>query len=215
MTTRTIRALLSASALAVLTLVPAAAQASPDAEEDALRISGAGHALKWNWTPPGKSDRYGHGEVLINASYDRVRMSMLDFGKYKELAPSRFKSSRVVGHENGGTQVYMQFSAMHGLVSLWNVLNFGAPYDAGEDTEMMEGKFVRGNITDSNVIWTIKRVDDDFTVLKCDILLKPDIPAPQSALDEELRDAAQQAVDGVRERAQGNNANVPWSRPTE
>ena len=212
MTTRPLRSLLVASALALLTLAPAAAQASPDAEEDALRLSGAGHSLKWNWTPPGKNDRFGHGEVVINAPYDKVRQSLLDFTHYKELAPSRFKSSRVVGHENGAVQVYMQFSAMHGMVSLWNVLNFGQPQAAGNDAETLEGKYVRGNISDADVMWTIKKVDDDFTVLKCDILLKPDIPAPQSAIDEELRDAAQQAVDGVRERSQGNNRNVAWSR---
>ena len=209
-TARSLRALLSVSALAVLTLVPAAAAASPDAEEDALRISGAGHALKWNWTPPGKSDRFGHGEVLVNAPYDKVRVKILDFAHYKDLAPARFTRSRVVGHESGGTDVYMQFSAMHGLVSLWNILHFGQPTPAGDGNERLEGTFVRGNISDADVIWTIKRVDDDFTVIKCDILLKPDIPAPQSALDEELRDAAQQAVDGVREHAQGNNRNVRW-----
>jgi hypothetical protein len=213
MTTRSLRPLLAASALALVALAPASASASADAEEDALRISGAGHALKWNWTPPGRSDRFGHGEVLINAPYDKVRQTMMDFGHYKELAPWRFKASRVVGHEGAAADVYMQFSAMHGMVSLWTVLKFDPPAAAGEDAERLEGRFVRGNISDADVAWTIKRVDDDFTVLKCDILLKPDLPAPQSALDEELRDAAQQAVDGVRERAQGNNRNVAWSRP--
>ena len=212
-TARKLRAVLSAAALAAVTLAPMAAQASPDAEEDALRISAAGHTLKWNWTPPGKSERFGHGEAVVGASYDRVRDQILGFQHYKEFNPARFKASRVVGHpDGGGSDVYMQFSALHGMVTLWTVLRFNPFHSTSDTDEVMEGNFQRGNVDDADVIWTIKKVDDNFTVVKCDILLKPDIPAPQSALDEELRDAAQQAVDGVRERAQGNKDNARWSR---
>lgn len=208
-----LRTMLAASALFTLALAPLTAHASGATEADATRLSGKS-TQKWNLVPGGKSDRYGHAEVLVNAPYDAVKQQVMDFGHYREFAPSRFKQSRVTGHtDQGQTEVYMQFSALHGLVSLWTVLRFDPARAAGEDTEIVEGKFVRGgNISDGNVFWTLERVDDDFTVVKCDILLKPDIPAPQSALDEELRDAAQQAVDGVRNSAQGNSNVVPWSK---
>jgi hypothetical protein len=142
-----------------------------------------------------------------------VRDQVLGFAHYRDFNPARFKQSRVVGHPDGGaTDVYMQFSAMHGMVTLWTVLRFDPFHSTSDTDEVMEGRYQRGNVDDADVMWTIKKVDDSFTVVKCDILLKPDIPAPQGALDEELRDAAQQAVDGVRERSQGNNVNARWSR---
>jgi hypothetical protein len=37
----------------------------------------------------------------------------------------------------------------------------------------------------------------------------PTIPAPQAAVDEELRDSALKAVDAIHDRAQGHNRTVP------
>src|SRR5258708_1523459 len=69
-------------------------------DADAVRIASAGHSLRWNWTPPGHSDRYGHAETLIHAPLSAVRTHVLDFGHYREMLPSKFKTSRVVGHES-------------------------------------------------------------------------------------------------------------------
>ena len=77
---------LSLFALAALTLSPAAQADAPDA--DAARIAAAGHSLKWNWVPPGKSERFGHAETLIHAPLADVRRMVLDFAHYKEMAPS-------------------------------------------------------------------------------------------------------------------------------
>src|SRR5579872_6592237 len=41
--------------------IPAHADAPP---ADVARLAAAGHALKWNWVPPGRSARYGHAETL-------------------------------------------------------------------------------------------------------------------------------------------------------
>jgi hypothetical protein len=212
-TVRSIRALLAVSALAVCALAPATANATP-AEADAVRISTSGqHTLKWTWTPPGKSDRYGHAEAIINAPIDGVRKQVQNFNQYKDFAPKRFTLSKVVPGTGGGTNVKMEFSVLKGLVKLNFVEKFAAPRAAGAGTEIIEGKFVSGNVKDANVVWTLEQVDDAFTVLKCDVLIKPDLPGDyaQSAIDEELRDAAQQAVDGVHLRAQGHGRFVQWS----
>jgi hypothetical protein len=212
-TARYARSLFAGVALACAFIAPATASAGI-AEGDALRISTTGQrSLKWTWTPPGHQDRYGHSEGLMHAPMATVIQRVLDYGKYKELAPWRFTASRVVGHEKG-TDLYMEFSVLHGLVKLWDVSRFNER-SGGEGIHVVEGKFLRGNVKDSNIIWTVERVDDDYTVLKCDILLKPDLPVSpaQSAIDEELRDAAQQAVDGVQRKAQGDDKVATWTPP--
>lgn len=213
-TFRTLRTFVSLSALALVALAPATASASQQAQADAVRISTSGQrSLKWNWTPPGYSDRFGHAEVLINAPLDKVRAQVQDYGHYSTFAPKRFTQSKVVGHEGSSTKVYMEFSVLGGHLTLSQTALFSPPKITAADTESVEGKFLSGNkVKDSRVLWTIEKVDESFTVLKCDILIKPDLPISpgQAAIDEELRDAAQQAVDGVHRRAQGHDRAVKW-----
>jgi hypothetical protein len=61
-----------------------------------------------------------------------------------------------------------------------------------------------------DVVWTMHELGPEWTVLKMDLLLKPGLPAPQSAIDEELRDSAMMAVDLVHDRAQGSHGVGPW-----
>src|SRR5215471_15432187 len=90
--------------LLAVALVPSAASAD---NADAARIAAAGHSLKWNWTPPGHSDRYGHAETLIHAPLQSVRTRVLDFAHYRDIVPEKFKTSRVVGHgPDGSADVY-------------------------------------------------------------------------------------------------------------
>ena len=72
---------------------------------------------------------------------------------------------------------------------------------------MVQGK---GNVDDMDVLWTLRALGGEWTLLKFDLLLKPGIPAPQSAIDEELRDSAMYAVDAVHDRAQGCIGIAPW-----
>jgi hypothetical protein len=180
---------------------------------DASRIVAARHSLKWNWTPPGRSERYGHAETLIHAPLDVVRRHVLDFSRYKDILPARFKVSRVVGHEpDQSTDVYIQISVLHGALALWDVARFAPPQETAPGIEVVEGRMIpgRGNVDDMDVVWTLRALDDQWTVLKFDILLKPGLPAPQSLIDEELRDSAMFAVDAIHDRAQGTRAIEPW-----
>jgi hypothetical protein len=200
--------LLSLGALAVTSPVHADA-----VDPDAARLSSAGHALKWNWTPPGRTARYGHAETLIHAPLATVRRLVLDFGHYKELADS-ITTSRVVGHEaDGSTDVYIQMGVMNNTLKFWNVTRFAPLRVQPEGTEVLEGQMVhgKGNIDDSATVWTMHPAGSDWTVLKFDVLLNPGLPAPQSLIDEQLRDSAMDAVNSIHRRAQGTKDFVPYS----
>jgi hypothetical protein len=187
---------------------------APDAgDPEATRIAAAGHSLEWNWLPPGHADRYGHAETLIHAPLSAVRARVLDYSHYRDILPSRFKISRVVGHvPDGSADVYIQIAVMHDMVLLWDVTRFAPVRRQAPGVEVVEGKMLpgKGNVEDLDVVWTMHELDAHWTVLKLDLLLKPGLPAPQSAVDEELRDSARYAVDMIHDRAQGDRVVGPW-----
>jgi hypothetical protein len=183
-------------------------------DPDAARITAAGHSLKWNWTPPGRSDRFGHGETLVHAPLSAVRARVLDYANYKDFMPDKFKTSRVVGHgADGSADVYLQILVMGGMVTLWDVTRFAPPKAVGPGVDVIEGRMLpgKGNVEDVDVIWTLRALDVDWTVLKFDVLLKPGLPVPQWAMDIELRDSATCAVDAIHDRAQGSPGIALWS----
>jgi hypothetical protein len=149
---------------------------------------------------------------LVNAPLEAVRKLAMDYGHYKDIAPSRFHNSRVVGKQAGDTDVYLQVAIMHGAVMLWDVTRFHAPLSVAPGVEKIEGRHIKGNLKDLHVVWTLRAINPRFTVVKCDILLVLNMAAPQSAIDEELRDAAEQAVGTVWLRAQnGERRVVPFT----
>lgn len=153
---------------------------------------------KSNWTPPGRGERYGHAEGIVAAAPADVKKRLLDFNHYKELAGPKFKNVRVVGKEEGGTDVYFQLPIMKGIVTIWYVTRF-APARTSGDAEVVEGTFVKGNIKGMHIVLRVAPgPDPKSSIMSCDLLLSPGLPAPQSALDEELRDACGDAITNVR-----------------
>jgi hypothetical protein len=189
--------------------VPSVAAASP-ADPQLDRLANAGHTLKWNWTPPWRAERYGHAEVLIAAPLAQVRSQVTDFPHYREFAPDKFKNARMVGKDGANVDMYFQVPIMHGMMTLWYVTRFAPSRVSAPETEIVEGRYVKGNIKDMHIVMTMRKVDDRFTILSCDLLLLPNLAAPQGAIDEELRDAAQQAVDAVRDKSQLQKGDVPY-----
>jgi hypothetical protein len=201
--------LVGAAALAAVTVAAPVEADTPDA--DATRISAAGHSLDWTWTPPGRSEHFGHGETLIHAPLAAVRKTVLDFGRYKNLGPD-IKTSRVVGREpDGSTDVYLRIAVLNDLVSFWNVTRF-APLRQESGGEILEGHMVpgKGNVDDSIVKWTMHSAGDEWTVLKFDALLRPGVPAPQSLIDNTLRESAVHTFESVRDQLQGSAGIQPY-----
>lgn len=173
-----------------------------DAELARLRAA-QGHSVKWNYVPQGQAARYGHAEVLILSPLDMVRAYVMDFAHYKEFSSGKFKTSRVIDRPAPGvTDLYVQVPIFHGMIMLWQVVRFAPVRAVGPGVESIEGTLVRGNVRASNVVLTMRAVDPTTTILKCDLLITPEMAAPQSAVDEELRDAAQNAIDAIQVRAQ-------------
>jgi hypothetical protein len=155
-----------------------------------------------NWVPPGQSDRWGHAQMLVNAPLDDVRARVVDFGHLKDLAPQKFKTSRIVDKHGPLTDVYLQFPMMKGLVMLWQVVRFAPPEVIAPGHEVVQGAMVKGNVKQLRIVVGMRSVDAARTVVTCDLVMIPEFYAPQASIDEELRDAAHDAVAGVKEKVE-------------
>jgi hypothetical protein len=166
------------------------------------KLERANGSIKTNWVPPGQDDRWGHASVLVHAPLDAVRAQVTDFAHLKDLAPQKFKTSRIVDKHGSLTDVYLQIPVLKGLITLWQVVRFAPAQVVAPGLEVVHGTMVKGNVKRMRIVVTMRAIDANRTVLTCDLLLVPEFFAPQVAIDEELRDAAQNAVDAVRDRAE-------------
>jgi hypothetical protein len=201
-------ALASALCLAgVAVAVPSHAEGS---DPDVARLLQAGHSMKWNAVPQGKGASYGHAEALVNATPERLLQVVTAYNQYKDLVPEKFKTSRIIGKDATGSDVYVQIPMKGPLpITLAPVLHFAPPQKVSANTTVVEGKFVKGTyVKDANIVFTIRQITPEVSLLKLDLLISPSVPATQGMIDEESRDAALQAVDAIHDRAQGNRNTV-------
>lgn len=209
--------LLPAAALLLLPVVPCVAHADaeapaplPDPTKDPqiARLLQAKSTLKWNYSPAGRNGRYGHAEALVEAPADKLAKSVVDFGHYKELH-RKFSTARVVGKEGDNTDVYMRYPVRIGALTIefHEVMRFGL-LRSNNGTHTLEGNGLKGDMKQGHTLITVKPVDAKHSLIEVDILLVPKIPAPQSMIDEELRDGAEDFVNGLKDRTQGRAGNV-------
>jgi len=194
-----------------LIAVPAVAQADAEAPDPAkdpqvAKLLDAKATLKWNYDRP--NGRYGHAEALVDAPADRLAKVAQDFGHYKELH-RKFATARVVAKEGDRTDVYMRYPVQIGMltVEFHEVMRF-APLRVSGNAQILEGSGVKGDMKQGHTVITIKPVDAKHSLITVDILLVPRIPAPQSLVDEELRDGAGDFVNGLKDKAQGHGGPV-------
>jgi hypothetical protein len=195
----------------VATVGGANADARLEARQDAevMRLLDAkGATLKWNHVPTGKTVRYGHAEVLVDAPLTKVQAAALDFAHYKDFH-RKLATARVVAKEGANVDLYMKLPIKLGPVRIdqWEIMRFG-PARQSATTMVVEGVGVQGNMKEGHIVIAARAIDDQHSLVKVDLLLVPKLPAPQALIDEELRDGAQDFVNGIRNTAQGDSHPV-------
>ena len=174
------------------------------------RLAADRAGLRTNWTPPERSEIYGHAEILIDASSEAVRSRIVDFGRYRDLAGPRFKKVNVVDASSAGTEIYFQLPILKGALTIWYVTRFAVhPVREVDGAGVVEGTFVRGNVRDVHFVFTaIPSTRPGATILTCDLLLSLNFVAPQPAIDEALRNACGDAVSSVRAQLAATDAGA-------
>lgn len=175
-------------------------QAGP-ADPQVARLLSAKAAVQSNRTLGG-SDRYGHAEALVAAPADRVVETLSQFNRYKDLN-KKFATARVVNKEGDQTDLYMRYPVQVGAlkIELYEIMRFN-PVRVNGAVRVLEARGVKGDMRRGHIVMAVRAVDATHSVLEVDVSLVPLLPAPQSYIDEELRDGALDFVNGLRDRAQ-------------
>ena len=176
--------------------------ADPAKDPQVARLLQAKQTMNWNVTINGL--RYGHAETLVGAPAETCAKSAQDFGKYKELH-KKFAGARVINKEGDKTDVYMKYPVIIGpiKIEMYEVMRFQPDHaGAAPGTHVIEAYGIKGDMKRGHTVITVKPVDAKHSVVEVDVLLDPKLPAPQSYVDEELRDGAYDFVSGLRDHTQ-------------
>lgn len=186
--------------LSAAVLIAAADVRADDAT--VTRLEAAGGSAKWSYVPQGRTERFGHAETLVSAPVPFVREQATDFAHYHDLSNGRIRTSRLVDKRPGATDVYFQVPVFHGMITLWEVLRFGDVQRAADGTETFTGKLLSGNVRAAEMTVAIRPAGAGRSIATCDLLITPEFGAPQSLIDEELRDACESALRAVATHAE-------------
>ncbi len=184
--------------MTIITLLAATAAA----DDTLSRLEAVGGSTKSTIVPPGRTEHFGHAEAIVAAPVSFVRDQATDFAHYQDLSNGRIRTSRLVDKHVGSTDVYFQVPVLHGLLTLWQVLRFTDVKHSADGTETFTGKLVSGNVRAAEMTITIRPAGAGRSIASCDLLLTPEFAAPQSAVDAELRDAAESALHAFASRAE-------------
>lgn len=186
----------------------ALADGEPAQDPQVAKLLQAKQTLHWNTTINGA--RYGHAETLVEAPADKCAKAAQDFGKYKELH-RKFAGARVIAKDGDKTDVYMKYPVQIGPVKIemYEVMRFN-PEHAGAQagSHVIEAYGIKGDMKRGHTVITVKPVDARHSLVEVDVLLDPKLPAPQSYVDEELRDGAYDFVSGLRDHTQATAGPV-------
>lgn len=148
---------------------------------------------------PGSSIRMGRSLGVIDAPADRVAAILEDYENYYRFMP-HFRASKVLSRRGSSALVYMEAAAAHGAITLWVQMKLKAE-TLPDQTRVITGKFVKGNVTTLHAIWKVAPLDTKRSAVSFEVLLDPDLPLPDSMIDNENEKAARQSMKALRKIA--------------
>jgi ribosome-associated toxin RatA of RatAB toxin-antitoxin module len=157
-------------------------------------------AQRYSVRTPYSSIEAGAARIDIAAASQQVSAIVSDFGNYTKLT-DKFEKSRIVGHSGSYTDVYLQVPILKGAAKIWAVLRF-EPVRTTNGEQVIAGHLIRGNVDRLDGTWKIRRVSEHRSHLELELLIVPKLPVPGSIVTGEAAYAADEAVTGVRDRAE-------------
>lgn len=201
---RSLRSCLRVTLAVFVLALPLVAHAEGGGASDpqVARLLQAKKTLNWNHDLGGRG-RYGHAETLVAAPAEVVAKKATEFGQYKTFH-RKFQTARVIAKEGDKTDVYMRYPVTIGrlTIELQETMRF-SPLRKEGSTFVLEAHALKGDMKRGHTLITVKPVDEKHALLQVDVLLVPKLPAPQSFIDEELRDGALDFANGLKDKAQG------------
>ena len=180
---------------------PPTASAAPAEPPPAISIPGDGPAPE---AVPIAGSEYVRGRttILVKAPIQRVREAVFDFGHYAEFMP-HYRGSRLLGRTpTGARDVYMEVEAMHGVVRMWAEIEVAKPVVQADGTELIDIRFIKGNVKNFSGAWRLRKIDDVSTQLALEVFLEPGIPLPTALINRENLVGSRDGVQAMRGHAE-------------
>jgi ribosome-associated toxin RatA of RatAB toxin-antitoxin module len=139
----------------------------------------------------------GRATVTVVAPIAEVRKAVLSFKDYPSFMP-HCTGAKVLGRTpDGARDVYLDFEALHGAVKMWARIEAPKPVKDG-DAEVIETRFVEGNVKDFRAIWRLRAIDPKTTELSFQVFIHPGLPVPSSLINEENLEGSVKGVTATR-----------------
>lgn len=150
----------------------------------------------------------GRATMNVAAPIKKVREAVVQFKSYPEFMP-HCTGAKVLGRTpNGARDVYLDFEALHGAVKMWARIEVPKPVKDG-NVEVIETKFVDGNVKAFRAIWRLRAIDEANTELSFQVFIHPDIPVPTSLLNEENLSGAVKGITATRRWIESGRGKEP------
>jgi ribosome-associated toxin RatA of RatAB toxin-antitoxin module len=156
---------------------------------------------------PQSGVEWGRAEGVIAARPDQVLAILNDYAQYAGLFPY-FQKSKVLSQRGSDAIVYLEAKVLHGAATLWSQVRMKSGQSAGE-TRVVEARMMRGkgNISQLLARWEVTPLaDGQRSYVAFQILVDPDLPLPDLAINSELRQGAGKAMRALRNRVRQRGA---------
>lgn len=168
--------------------------------EQRARTLGANFDLS-NVREPDSGVEWGRAEGVIDARPDEVLAILSDYAQYAGLFPY-FEKSKVLSQRGSDAIVYLEAKVLHGAATLWSQVRMKTTQSSGPaqivEARMMRGK---GNISQLLARWEVTPLAGGTRCyVAFQILVDPDLPLPDLAVNSELRHGAGKAMRALRNR---------------
>ncbi len=161
--------------------------------------------VRYETRVPVSTYRAGAAKTVVGAPEAGVLALVTDYAHYSTFIKA-FETSRVVGRDGDKTDVYLRVKILKGAATIWAIVRFEPPKVDG-DVTLVTAHLLKGNVKRLDAYWHLKKTDGSRTELVLELLIIPDLPAPEALVVPEVRDAAATAVTGVRDEAEKRAAH--------
>jgi ribosome-associated toxin RatA of RatAB toxin-antitoxin module len=141
----------------------------------------------------------GRSLGVVDAPAARVAAILEDYSNYYRFMP-HFRASKVLSQRGSSALVYLEAAAAHGAITIWVNMKLKAE-TLPDQTRVITGKFVKGNVALLHAIWKVAPLDAKRSAVSFEVLLDPDLPLPDSLVNGENEKAARQSMKALREIA--------------
>lgn len=143
---------------------------------------------------------FGVATGVVEAPLEAVFRTVVDYNNYATFMPN-FRKSKELSRRGNKAILYLEVAILKGAKTLWTNAKVYELKPRGK-TRIIEAKMVKGkgNMGQFAARWELTPVDDRRTMVHFRVIVDPDLPVPDSLLDDQNMKAAYRAIKALRSK---------------